>query len=537
MQGAKLGNWILDREIGRGGMGCVFLAHEDGSKRCAAVKVLAGELTTHPGAVQRFQREIDVLRQLDHPNIVHFFESGTHEGFLYFVMEYVEGRDCADVLNEQPRLGWPQVLDMAIQVSAALKHAHDRGVIHRDVKPSNLILMPSGQVKLTDFGVAHVFAAKHLTRTGAVVGTAEYLSPEQAEGKSATKRSDLYSLGCVLYTLLTGRTPFAGSNVLDLLHKHRYAQFDEPRTVVPEIPADFDALICNLLEKAPEKRPPDAGILGRRLETIRRKLDRRAQQTDHELPRESTRMGETLPLAPAEPEVRDRGEGPATLMSRLMRQELDRQNHGGPTRRFFNHPAVLVTLFVICVGILVWTFWPNDPEKTYQQGRALMESDSPEDWDKGHEKLEALLAKDPNNPHKAEIEEYSRRWLDYLDEQRVGRLSEAHWFFQQGLRQRQRGDAQAARETWTALIAAFQNVPSEKRWVRRAREELEKDPPADERRWTGVRKSLERARGLRAEGKPEEANEILDGLEKLYRGDESAATILAEIRRERGENP
>ena len=103
---------------------------------------------------------------------------------------------------------------MAVQVCAALKHAHDRGVIHRDVKPSNLILAHDGQVKLTDFGVAHLFAAKHLTRTGGVVGTAEYLSPEQAEGKSATKRSDLYSLGCVLYTLLTGRTPFVGFSVV-----------------------------------------------------------------------------------------------------------------------------------------------------------------------------------------------------------------------------------------------------------------------------------------------------------------------------------
>jgi serine/threonine protein kinase len=537
MQGAKLGNWILDREIGRGGMGCVYLAHEDGSTRCAAVKVLAGELTTHPGAVQRFQREIDVLGQLDHPNIVHFFESGTHEGFLYFVMEYVEGRDCADVLNDQQRLGWPQVLDMAVQVCAALKHAHDRGVIHRDVKPSNLILAHDGQVKLTDFGVAHLFAAKHLTRTGAVVGTAEYLSPEQAEGKSATKRSDLYSLGCVLYTLLTGRTPFVGLNVLDLLHKHRYAQFDAPGTLVPEIPADFDEVICNLLEKEADKRPPDAGILGRRLETIRRKLDRLGQQTAHSLPRESTRLGETLPVAPAEPDVPNRGEGPATLMSRLMRQELDRQNYGGSVRRFFNHPAVLATLFGICVGILVWTFWPSDPEKTYQQGRALMESENPEDWQQGNEKLAALLAKDPQNPHRTEIEEYSRRWQDYLEERRAGTLSEAHWFFQQGLRQRQRGDAQGARETWTALIAAFQNVPGEKRWVRRAQQELDKESPPDDRRWSGVRKALERSRTLRAEGKLEEANEILDGLEKLYRGDDSAVEILAEVKRERGQNP
>src|SRR5262249_13922537 len=159
-------------------------------ERLAAVKVLARELTTHSGAVSRFQREIEVLRTLQHPNIVRFYESGTHEELLYYVMEYVEGHDFADVLEQQGRLPWEEVLAVAIQVCAALKHAHDHGVIHRDLKPSNLLRGTDDRVRLTDFGIAHVFAAKHLTRAGAVIGTAEYLSPEQAEGKPATRRSD-----------------------------------------------------------------------------------------------------------------------------------------------------------------------------------------------------------------------------------------------------------------------------------------------------------------------------------------------------------
>src|SRR5207249_7881268 len=130
-----------------------------------------------------------------------------------------------------------EVLDLAIQVCGALKHAHDRGIIHRDLKPSNLMRINRGEestdapalIKLTDFGIAHVFAGQHLTRTGAVVGTAEYLSPEQAAGKPATRRSDLYSLGCVLYTLLCGRNPFHGDSVPNLLHQHRYGRFDPPR--------------------------------------------------------------------------------------------------------------------------------------------------------------------------------------------------------------------------------------------------------------------------------------------------------------------
>src|SRR5262249_38699931 len=158
--------------------------------RLAAVKVLAAELTTHAGAVHRFRREIDVLRALDHPNIVHLLDSGTHEGLFYYVMEYVEGRDFADLLEQSGRLPGSEVLDVACQDCAALRHAHDHGVIHRDLKPSNLLRGADGRVRLTDFGIAHVFAGKHLTRPGSVVGTAEYLSPEQAEGKPATRRSD-----------------------------------------------------------------------------------------------------------------------------------------------------------------------------------------------------------------------------------------------------------------------------------------------------------------------------------------------------------
>jgi serine/threonine-protein kinase len=310
MIGSRLGRWILDRELGRGGMGQVYLAHDaDDPARLAAVKVLPAELTTHAGAVHRFRREIDVLRALDHPNIVHLLESGTHQGLLYYVMEYVEGHDFADLLEQSGRLPWAEVLDLAVQVCAALRHAHNHGVIHRDLKPSNLMRGADGRVRLTDFGIAHVFADKHLTRPGSVVGTAEYLSPEQAEGKPATRQSDLYSLGCVLYTLLCGRTPFRGENVLDLLHKHRYGLFDPPRNFVPGLPPEIDELICQLMEKDPEKRPPDAGVLQRRLQVLRQKLENRREQTVEAVVSEPTQPGDTLE-APDDYTGPGRGEGP-----------------------------------------------------------------------------------------------------------------------------------------------------------------------------------------------------------------------------------
>src|SRR5262249_12251608 len=242
-----------------------------------AVKVLTAALAQDPGFELRFRREVEVLRQLDHPNVVRYYESGTHDGHSFFAMEYVDGTDFEDLLHEHGSLPWPAGL--ALQVSLALKHAHDRGVIHRDLKPSNLLRATDGTVKLTDFGIAKVFAGTHLTATGGVVGTAEYLSPEQAVGKPVSKRSDLYSLGVVLYTLLTGRTPFEGETLVDLLHKHRYAQFDLPRKLVPDLPHDLETVVCQLLAKDPAERPADGLVLHRQLDRIRRKLERKARNT------------------------------------------------------------------------------------------------------------------------------------------------------------------------------------------------------------------------------------------------------------------
>jgi serine/threonine-protein kinase len=540
MSEARLGRWVVERELGRGGMGQVYLAHDaEQPERRAAVKVLASELATHAGSVTRFRREIDLLTKLDHPNIVHLYEAGAQGASLYYAMEYVAGRDFAELLEAQGRLPWAEVLEVAVQVCAALKHAHDRGIIHRDLKPSNLLRAErDGLVKLTDFGVARAFADKHLTRTGAVIGTAEYLSPEQAEGKPATKRSDLYSLGCVLYTLLCGRNPFLGESILDLLHKHRYAQFDPPRQVVPDLPYEIDEVICELLAKEPQDRPPDAGILQRRLEKLRPKLERRGDRTLDAVVSSPTRLGETLPLAEEGP-PKERGEGPATLMSRLMRKEIEEQNRGGPVRQFLNRPAVLVVLFILCAGTLVWTFWPEDLEKQYQAGRALLESDEPDDWLAGWEKLQKVQARQPDGPHAADIARYQQKVEDYQEARRAAlrgeRLSEGQWFYEQGLRRRQQGDRDGARATWGLLVRSFRDVPAEQRWVRLAEKELARgSDPSDAHRWDSVEKALARARRLREEGRPQEADEVCAALEELYRDDPSARDILERVRRERG---
>jgi serine/threonine-protein kinase len=523
MIGARLGSWVIEEEIGRGGMGTVYRARRDvgeGAPR-AAIKVLAAELAVELGFQQRFQREIDILRQLNHPNIVRFYESGVEDSRFWYAMELIQGESLEELRDDQGRLAWREVLDLAWQVAPALKHAHDRGVIHRDIKPSNLLLDGDGVVKLTDFGIASLFASPHLTVTGGVIGTPEYLSPEQACGKPVTKRSDLYSLGVVLYTLITGTTPFVGDPV-DLLHKHRFSQYERPSRIIPDLPPDLEALIDSLLEKDPGKRPPDAGVLFKRVDSLRKKLARMTGLT-------LTSAGVGFPTG-------DR-EGPATLMSRLMRQELERQNRPGPVGRVINHPVVLVTLFALCVGTLGYTFWPSSAKTLYERGARLMASDSPDDWEAAWERfLGPLEQRYPEHPYKEEVAEFKRRLDDHLAERRAEgqarrtrRLTEGQWFFEKGLRLRQRGAEDDAQRVWQALVVAYRDVPSERPWVRRAEAELLRHPgAADLKAWEALRVALEQAKALEAEGRKGDAAAIRRSLAELYRDDPAAREKLKE---------
>jgi serine/threonine-protein kinase len=523
MSDERLGKWIISKELGRGGMGRVYLAQEENGGRVAAIKVLSAELAQDAGFRERFQREIEALSRLSHPNIVRFFEAGFENGKYFYAMEYVEGQSLEEALAEQRRLPWHEVLDAAVQVCPALRHAHDNGIIHRDLKPPNLLRTPSGQIKLTDFGIAKVFASQHLTATGGVVGTADYLSPEQAAGKPVTKRSDLYSLGAVLYTLLVGRPPFEGVSFVELLHKHRYAQFDRPQKLVPEIPHELDDIICELLDKDPAKRPPDCLVLGKRLESLRRKLERKSHATEAGFHTEPT-------VADNQPALERNVPGPGTLMSQLVRAELERQNRPGPLNRLLNRAWLLALLLILCVGTIVWAFWPASAASLFEHGAALMNSKDPADWNTAErDYFKPLNANYPDHPYKEQI----ARFHEKIESARRLREtpSEAERFFQRGERLRQEGQFVQAKQVWENLIQGFGDVPSEEKWVERSREALAQmeKAAAFKERWQPVRQALERAAALRDAGKRAEAEKIWSALESLYRADPWAAGILAEI--------
>src|SRR6516165_8935 len=258
MDPERIGPYEIREKLGAGGMGSVYLGRHVETGRLAAVKVLTASLAREQGFVERFNREIDAMRKLKNPHIVELFEHGVENENYYYAMEYVEGETLMQLMRREKRIPWQKALDFAVQICQALKAAHDAGIIHRDLKPSNLLVTAEGVVKLTDFGVAQVFASNRLTVTGGIIGTAEYMSPDQAQGKRASKQSDLYSLGAVLYTMVAGRTPFSGTTAVEVIQKHKFGLFDRPKMYVDELPARVDDTICRLLEKEPSKRFPDA---------------------------------------------------------------------------------------------------------------------------------------------------------------------------------------------------------------------------------------------------------------------------------------
>jgi serine/threonine-protein kinase len=544
-----VGPYDILEKLGSGGMATVYLGRHRETGLEAAVKVLPPALARQEGFVERFAREVESMQRLSNAHIVKFYEAGedTEAETYYYAMEYVKGETLTHLIRREKRLSWQQAVEIAIQVCRALKSAHDAGVIHRDLKPSNLLIAEDGTIKLTDFGVAQIFAADRLTITGGIVGTAEFMSPEQAEGKRATKQSDLYSLGVLLYVMVTGRPPFTGGTHVELLQKHRFGRFDPPKLVVPEMPHWLDEVICQLLEKDPTKRFPNAFVLGRRLEQVVRKVELSrsdATQAGMESPDGAQLDADLEATLDSHTPAEARGPGAGTMMKQLVRAELSNIDDPGPVGRFFDNTWVLMGLLVLVVlgGVAWFRSGKITPEETFEQGVALMKEGEGPAWIRAkNEFFKPLLEEDPETweseiaPYMQQIElwELKRRAAGRKRGRNVKHTSEPERFLAQAQADHREGRWAQALQTMEAVVNLTAKDPEQAtlhEFSRALLDEWRAERQDDPSRYEWLQQALDRAQKFASEGELDEARRIWSGVVELYHDDPAAAPYLKRAR-------
>jgi eukaryotic-like serine/threonine-protein kinase len=326
------GRYQLGSLLGAGGMARVYVATDRVLERQVAVKVLSSSDAQDPLFVERFRREARAAARLSHPNIVAVFDSGSDADQPFLVMEYVPGQSLAQLLARQGRLAPRRAVELAIQVCAALAAAHAQGLVHRDIKPANVLVSPDGQVHVTDFGIVKAAAATTLTGTGTVLGTAAYLSPEQAQGGPVDARSDLYGLGCVLYELLCGSPPFgsgADRSPVAIATRHVSEPPEPPSARNPQVAPALDQVVLTALAKDPAQRYQSATGLQHALERVL--------------------AGDTAPALPTEPLLEPLGRTGATPTA----AGDDGRGPGWPRR------ALLVAGTALGIALVVALLWPD----------------------------------------------------------------------------------------------------------------------------------------------------------------------------------
>jgi tetratricopeptide (TPR) repeat protein len=504
----KVGPFILEKRLGAGAMGVVYRARHVPTGRIVAVKLFPLELLNNEGMIQRFRREMKVLLQLKHPNIVRCYGGSPDPPQPYFAMEYIDGGSLADLIRRKGRLPWEEVIDYGIQICSALDCAHSHGIIHRDLKPSNLLLTETGVLKLSDFGLARGQDTTALTAPGKTVGTYCYMAPEQISGKPGlSTKTDLYALGCVLFEMLTGRPPFLAESAAEILYKHLQEPPPHPREIALDCPIWLDAIVVQLLQKEPSHRPLDAVAVAQALEDARQRALAQTAAT----------------LDPA---------GTGTTVVSQERQQLrellrPKKKRRRPSKPVYERPWVYAAGLALLAAFVVYMMWPMSEDALYYRAAELMRSNDAYKHQEALDKyLRPYLERYPDGKYVEQV----RQWIDEIEMDRAERRailnarlgrepsSEAERLFMSAWRLEQFGDLFSALERYRSLVQLLSQDEKAQAYVKLARRkiaQLEKDAVEGDR-VQFVQQMLERAEKLYQEGRLIEAQKIWDSIVTLY---------------------
>ena len=377
-KGQKISDrYEIIKNIGEGGMANVFLAFDTILERNVAIKVLRGDLSSDEKFVRRFQREALQASSLTHENIVEVYDVGEDNGEYYIVMEYVQGKHLKNLLKKRGKLTPLEVVDILLQVTDGLSVAHDSYIIHRDIKPQNIMILENGIVKLTDFGIAVALNSTQLTQTNSVMGSVHYLPPEQASGKGATLQSDIYSLGILMYELLTGKLPFRGDNAVEIALKHLKEPMPNIKDEIPDLPQSLVNIIMKATAKNPKNRYVDAREMHEDLKTCLDPSRKDEKKYTFAYPENEYMEGKSLKVQKQIEEANVKGEGEEVIAKKITESDLKKQNKGILTLlAIFTGIVVLITTIVVLLPFLnksTQAIVPDVENKTVKEATKILQ--------------------------------------------------------------------------------------------------------------------------------------------------------------------
>lgn len=545
--GRTLGPFHIESKLGQGAMGTVFRAVHTKTAKPAAIKVITDQQSRDDAVLSaRFEREIKLLSQFHHPNIVRLYGSSQQDGVRYYAMELVEGLTLSQILERRGTLPFSQASHYTMQICEALQEMHSVGVIHRDLKPGNLLVTSDHRVKLTDFGIAKDVTAvntRELTRADHTVGTVAYMSPEQLSGGELTKKSDLYSLGIVLYRMLVGQLPFTGETMFDYMNQRMHGRFPVASSIKPDIPPIVDDLFRQLLAQDPNDRPRDAYMVMQKL------IDIEQQTKAGTLAKTRT---QPTRVDPADTQVATKNV--ATILKTVAQRTLV-----GARKRRFQGPWhesgwFLGFLALVLVVGVAYAFWPISAAAHHQQALALLEKPTKDYWRRAiDDHLTPAIQKDPDyaNVHdlrglidrtEASIQKVTAKGIaknaSLLKRPRDNASEAERRYFDAMQLRDSMLDPVSAQERFRAIERLFKDDPNERGWALLAQEQLEKgmpiESPGERRARTRkvVSDNLQKAKAERDRSNFTEALQTFASIERLYAGNDDVEDLVQQARLE-----